>query len=43
MRHAPRVHPEELMKPDLLSETLVIGVVLSVVGALLFGVLQTLP
>jgi hypothetical protein len=43
MRHAHRVHPEELMKPDLLSETLVIGVVLAVVAALLFVLLQALP
>jgi hypothetical protein len=43
MRHAQRVHPEELMKPGLLSETLVIGVVLAVVAAFLFVLLQALP
>lgn len=43
MRLAPRVHPEELMKPDLLSKTLVIGVVLAVVAALLFVLLPALP
>jgi hypothetical protein len=43
MRHAHRIHPAELMKPDLLSEAiLVVSAVVLVIG-LMFSLSQLLP
>jgi len=36
MRHAHRIHPEELMSPDLISEAVLVGCVLVVVVVLLY-------
>ena len=40
MRRARHIHPEELINPDFLSETVLVGSVLLLVALLLFLVLQ---
>jgi hypothetical protein len=40
MRRAGHIRPQELMNPDWLSETVLVGSVLLVVGFLLFVLMQ---
>lgn len=43
MRRDRHIHPEEIMRPDLLSEVVLAGAVVVVVVSLLFTLLRALP
>jgi hypothetical protein len=43
MRRERHIHPEEIIKPDLLSEIVLAGAVLVVLVSVLFTLLQALP